>query len=210
MKNYIDNLNWRYATKKFESTKSLSEETVEGLLQSIQLSASSYGLQPYEVFVVSDKETKEQLRVAGWNQAQFTDASHIFIFAGLKHLDENYIESYLKNISKIRDIHVQDLGVLKDMLIKNIVKQPKEEQKQWAQKQAYLALGNLLSAAANLKVDTCPMEGFDAKKIDKVLGIDGTNLSTAVVAATGYRSEEDAMQHAKKVRKEKQELFHLI
>jgi len=96
------------------------------------------------------------------------------------------------------------------MLIKNIVNQPKEEQKQWAQKQAYLALGNLLSAAANFKVDTCPMEGFDVKKMDEVLGIENTNLSTAVVAAAGYRSEEDAMQHAKKVRKDKQELFHLI
>lgn len=210
MENYIDNLNWRYATKKFDTTKKLSDETVETLLKSLQLSASSYGLQPYEIFVISDKETKEQLQVAGWNQAQFTDASHIFIFAGLKHLDEDYIDSYIKNISKIRDIHVQDLRALKEKLINNIVKHPKEEQKQWAQKQSYLALGNLLSAAAHLKVDTCPMEGFDAEKIDEVLGITGTNLSTAVIASAGYRSEEDAMQHAKKVRKEKEELFHLI
>lgn len=210
MENYIENLNWRYATKKFDPSKKINEETIAKLLKSLQLSASSYGLQPYEIFVVSDEKTKEKLKLAGWNQMQFTDASHIFIFAGLKHLDEAYIDSYVKNISDIRDIRVQDLGALKDKLIKNIVEEPKDEQKSWAQKQAYLALGNFLSAAADLKIDTCPMEGFDAEKIDEVLGITGTNLSTAVIASAGYRSKDDALQHAKKVRKQKEELFHLI
>lgn len=210
MENYIENLNWRYATKKFDPSKKLNEEAIAKLLKSLQLSASSYGLQPYEIFVVSDEKTKEKLKLAGWNQAQFTDASHIFIFAGLKHLDEAYIDSYVKNISNIRDIQVRDLGALKDKLIKNIVEQPKNEQKAWAQKQAYLALGNFLSAAADLKIDTCPMEGFNTEEIDEVLGINGTNLSTAVIASAGYRSKDDALQHAKKVRKEKEELFHLI
>ena len=210
MENYNEKLNWRYATKKFNPEKSLSEEQVDYLQKSIQLSASSYGLQPYEVFVVTDKETKEKLKEAAWNQSQLTDASHVFIFAGLKKLNENYIDSYLENISKIREIKVQDLSGLKDMLTSNIVEKPEEQQKIWAQKQAYIALGNLLSAAAHLKVDTCPMEGFDAKKIDQVLGISGTNLTTAVIATAGYRSYEDQMQHAKKVRKQENELFHLI
>ncbi|MBE7640370.1 NAD(P)H-dependent oxidoreductase [Salegentibacter sp. BLCTC] len=210
MENYNEKLNWRYATKKFNPEKSLSEEQVDYLQKSIQLSASSYGLQPYEVFVVTDKETKEKLKEAAWNQSQLTDASHVFIFAGLKKLNENYIDSYLENISKIREMKVQDLSGLKDMLTSNIVEKPEEQQKIWAQKQAYIALGNLLSAAAHLKVDTCPMEGFDAKKIDQVLGISGTNLTTAVIATAGYRSYEDQMQHAKKVRKQENELFHLI
>ncbi|MBI6119944.1 NAD(P)H-dependent oxidoreductase [Salegentibacter maritimus] len=210
MENYNEKLNWRYATKKFNPEKSLSEEQVEYLQKSIQLSASSYGLQPYEVFVVTDKETKEKLKEAAWNQSQLTDASHVFIFAGLKKLNENYIDSYLENISKIREIKVQDLSGLKDMLTSNIVDKPEEQQKIWAQKQAYIALGNLLSAAAHLKVDTCPMEGFDAGKVDEVLGISGTNLTTAVIATAGYRSDEDQMQHAKKVRKQENELFHLI
>ena len=210
MENYNEKLNWRYATKKFNPEKSLSEEQVEYLQKSIQLSASSYGLQPYEVFVVTDKETKEKLKEAAWNQSQLTDASHVFIFAGLKKLNENYIDSYLENISKIREIKVQDLSGLKDMLTSNIVDKPEEQQKIWAQKQAYIALGNLLSAAAHLKVDTCPMEGFDAGKVDEVLGISGTNLTTAVIATAGYRSDEDQMQRAKKVRKQENELFHLI
>ncbi len=210
MENYIDNLNWRYATKKFNPEKKLSEDDVQSLLKSIQLSASSYGLQPYEVFVVSDEETKAKLKPAAWNQSQLTDASHVFVFAGLKKLNENYIDSYIENISKIRDVQIQDLNGLKDKLVTNIVEKPEENQKVWAQKQAYLALGNLLSAAAHLKIDTCPMEGFDAQKFDEILGISGTNLTTAVIATVGYRSEEDQMQHAKKVRKQEEELFHII
>ena len=210
MENYIENLNWRYATKKFNTDKKLSEDDVQRLVKSIQLSASSYGLQPYEVFVISDEETKAKLKPAAWNQSQITDASHLFVFAGLKKLDENYIDSYVENISKIRDIQVQDLSALKEKLVANIVEKPEENQKIWAQKQAYLALGNLLSAAAHLKIDTCPMEGFDEQEFDKILGISGTNLTTAVIATAGYRSEEDQMQHAKKVRKQEEELFHII
>ncbi|HKL35884.1 MAG TPA: NAD(P)H-dependent oxidoreductase [Salegentibacter sp.] len=210
MENYNEKLNWRYATKKFNSDKSLSQEDVDYLQKSIQLSASSYGLQPYEVFVVTDEETKKKLRDAAWDQSQLTDASHVFIFVGLKKLNEAYIDSYLENISKIREVQVQDLSGLKDMLTSNILGKPEDQQKVWAQKQAYIALGNLLSAAAHLKVDTCPMEGFDAEKFDEILGISGTNLTTAVIATAGYRSEEDQLQHAKKVRKQEEELFHLI
>lgn len=210
MENYNEKLNWRYATKKFNPEKSLSQEDVDYLQKSIQLSASSYGLQPYEVFVVTDKETKEKLKEAAWGQSQLTDASHVFIFAGLKKLKEDYIDSYLENISKIREVQVQDLSGLKDMLTSNILGKPEDQQKIWAQKQTYIALGNLLSAAAHLKVDTCPMEGFDAEKFDEILGISGTNLTTAVIATAGYRSDEDQLQHAKKVRKQEEELFHLI
>ncbi len=210
MENYIENLNWRYATKKFNPEKKLSEDEVQSLLKSIQLSASSYGLQPYEVFVISDEETKAKLKPAAWNQSQLTDASHVFVFAGLKKIDENYLDAYLDNISKIRDIQIQDLSGLKNMLTTNIVEQPEANQKTWAQKQAYIALGNLLSAAAHLKIDTCPMEGFDAQKFDEILGINETNLTSAVIATAGFRSEEDQMQHAKKVRKQKEELFHII
>jgi len=210
MENYIENLNWRYATKKFDAQKSLSEEDVAKLQKSIQLSASSYGLQPYEVFVISDKETKEKLKAAAWNQSQLTDASHVFVFVGLKKLNEAYIDAYLENISKIREVQVQDLCGLKDMLTSNILGKSEDQQSIWAQKQAYIALGNLLSAAAHLKIDTCPMEGFDAEKFDEILGISGTNLTTAVIATAGYRSNEDQLQHAKKVRKQEEELFHLI
>lgn len=210
MNKYLDHLNWRYATKKFDSSKKLSSEEEAQLLESIQLSASSYGLQPYEVFVISDKDVKTKLKPAAFNQPQITDASHIFVFAGLKNLDENYIDHFLKNISKTRSIELSELKGLKSMLYNSILSLPQPEQQLWAKNQAYIALGNFLSAAANLKIDTCPMEGFDTVEFDKILGLPEKNLSTAVIATAGHRSAEDAAQHAPKVRKNKEELFHLI
>lgn len=210
MNKYLDHLNWRYATKKFDSSKKLSSEEVAQLLEGIQLTASSYGLQPYEVFVISDQEVKTKLKPAAFNQPQITDASHIFVFAGLKKLDENYIDNFLENISKTRNIELSELKGLKNMLHKSILSLPQSDQQLWAKNQAYIALGNFLSAAANLKIDTCPMEGFDTIEFDKILGLPEKNLSTAVIATAGYRSPGDAAQHAAKVRKHKEELFHLI
>lgn len=210
MNNYLNNLNWRYATKKFDSRKKLPAEEVELLLESIQLSASSYGLQPYEVFVISDPALKAKLKPAAFNQPQLTDASHIFVFAGLKSLDENYIDNFLENIRDTRGIELSELQGLKGMLHHSILALPQPEQQLWAKNQAYIALGNFLSAAANLKIDTCPMEGFDPVEFDKILGLPEKNLSTAVIATAGYRSAADAAQHAAKVRKQKEELFHLI
>lgn len=210
MEKYLENLNWRYATKKFDPEKKINKEDLEKLMESIQLSASSYGLQPYEVFVIEDSEIREKLKAASWNQPQITDASHLIVFANLTSVNEAYIDSYIEKISNIRNIEKENLVGLKDMLQNNIAKLPQDEQKIWAANQAYIALGNFLSAAAEMKIDTCPMEGFNAEEYDKILGLKEKGLSTAVIATLGYRSEEDAMQHAAKVRKNKEELFHLI
>lgn len=208
--NFIENLNWRYATKKFDSDKKLSPETVATVLDSIQLSASSYGLQPYEIFVIEDMETREKLKEVSWNQPQITDASHLLVFANYTSINESHINSYLENISRTRNISRDDLKGLEDMLKNTVLKLSPEEQTIWTANQAYIALGNFLSAAANLRIDTCPMEGFQAEKYDEILGLKEKGLTTAVIATMGYRSEEDSMQHAPKVRKNKEELFHLI
>lgn len=210
MKNYIEDLNWRYATKQFDASKNLEKGDVESLLESIQLTASSYGLQPYEVFVIKDPEIKAKLKPAAFNQSQITDASHLFIFASLKSIDKSYIEIYLKNISEIRGIELEKLSGLEAMLENSILGLTPTEQLTWAQNQTYIALGNFLSAAANLKIDTCPMEGFSTEEFDDILKLSEKNLTTSVIAAVGYRSEQDATQHAPKVRKNKEELFHLI
>ncbi|MDT0675820.1 NAD(P)H-dependent oxidoreductase [Autumnicola musiva] len=210
MDTYIENLNWRYATKKFDKKKKIDSENLENILKSIQLSASSYGMQPYEVLVIEDLEVRKQLLPAAWNQSQITDASHLIVFASLTSISEAHVNAYLDNISKIREIHIENLNGFKDMLANTVLKQSAADQKIWAEKQAYIALGNLLSAAANFKTDTCPMEGFDAEKFDEILGLKEKGLSTAVIATIGYRSEEDVAQHAKKVRKNKEQLFHLI
>jgi nitroreductase len=210
MSTYIKDLEWRYATKKFDSTKKINSEDLDKLLKSVQLSASSYGMQPYKILVIEDPEIKENLKPAAWGQPQITDSSHLIVFANYKTIDEKYVDSYIENISEIRGIAIENLAGLKDKLIDSIVKLPAEAQNTWAQKQAYLALGNLLSAAASFKIDTCPMEGFDAGKFDEILGLQEKGLTTSVIATAGYRSEEDPAQDAKKVRKSKEQLFELI
>lgn len=207
---YNDDLNWRYATKKFNPEKEISQEDLNILLESIQLTASSYGLQPYEVIVVKDQATREKLKEVAWNQTQITDASYLLVFANLKSVTENYVNTYLDNIAETRNLSREDLKGMEDMIKNTTLKLPAESQNAWASKQAYIALGNLLSAAANLKIDTCPMEGFDAEKFDEILGLKDRNLTTAVIAPIGYRSEDDQYQHLAKVRKSKSDLIEVI
>lgn len=210
MKKYNEDLNWRYATKKFDTDKKLSQVELNALLESIQLTASSYGLQPYEVVVIEDPTTRERLKKVSWDQNQITDSSHVIVFANYKEITQKHIEAYLENIRKTRELKVTDLEGLKDMLSNTILALSPKEQSIWAAKQTYIALGNLLSAAANLKIDTCPMEGFDAAKYDEILGLKDKGLTTSVIATVGFRSTEDQLQYAAKVRKDKEELFHLI
>lgn len=207
---YNEDLNWRYATKKFDPSKELNKEDLNYLLESIQLTASSYGLQPYEVIVVKDQATREKLKAAAWNQTQITDASYLLVFANLKSVTESYVDSYLDNIAETRNITREDLKGMEDMIKNTTLKLSSEDQEAWAAKQAYIALGNLLSAAANAKIDSCPMEGFDAQKFDEILGLADKNLTTAVIAPIGYRSEEDQYQHLAKVRKSKSDLIEII
>lgn len=210
MNTYIENLNWRYATKIFDNSKKVSSEDLEKLMDSIQLSASSYGLQPYEVLVIENPEIREKLKPAAWNQSQITDASHLVVFASYTSIGENYINSYLENISTTRKVEMEDLNGFLEMLKNTVLKLTPEEQVLWSSKQSYLALGNLLSAAASYKIDTCPMEGFDAAKFDEILGLKEKGLTATVIAPIGYRSENDKTQHVAKVRKSNNQLFHLI
>lgn len=210
MKDYIETLNWRYATKKFDPSKKVSEEDIEKLLEAIRLSASSYGLQPYEIFVIKNAELRNKLQSAAFGQPQITDASHLLVFANLAEIDKSYIDEYLDNIAETRTTKRKDLAGFEQMLDNSVLKFSPEEKNQWAANQTYIALGNLLSAAANFKIDTCPMEGFEADKFDEILGLKEKGLTTAVVATIGYRSEEDQLQHAVKVRKRKEELFNRL
>lgn len=206
----LENLKWRYATKQFDATKKISEKNLNRLLDSVQLTASSYGLQPYEVLVISDRETREKLKKAAWNQSQITEASYVFVFANLKSIDKNYVNTYLDNIAKTRKLSREDLKGLEDMVGNTILQLSPEAQNEWAAKQAYIALGNLLTTAASFKIDTCPMEGFDATKFDQILELSEKNLTSAVIATIGYRREEDSLQYQPKVRKSKKDLYHII
>jgi len=210
MNTFIENQNWRYATKKFNSEKKISNSDLEILKEAIQLSTSSYGLQPYKVIIVENEEIRKQLQPASWGQSQITDASHLFVFASITNVDAEYINNFVENMAKTRNIPVESIKAYADFMIGNITTLTPEKQFIWSQKQAYLALANLLNVAAELKIDVTPMEGFIPEQYNKILGLTEKGLSATLVATIGYRADEDATQHYAKVRKPISELFESI
>lgn len=207
MSHFIKDANWRYATKKFDASKKVSQEDLETLKEAIRLSASSYGLQPYKVIFVNDPELRAQLQPAAWGQSQIVDASQLIIFANITNFGETEIDAYFKNLTETRQIPFESVSGYADFMKSKIVTLPEESRNTWTSKQTYIALGNLLNAAAELKIDVTPMEGFDPQKLNEILGLDKLGLSTSVIAAVGYRHQEDATQNYVKVRKTKEELF---
>ena len=210
MSTFIENQNWRYATKKFNSEKKISNSDLEILKEAIQLSSSSYGLQPYKVLIIENEEIRKQLQPASWGQSQITDASHLFVFASETNVDAEYITRYAENMAKTRNIPFDSVKGYADFMIGNIASLTPEKQIIWAQKQAYLALGNLLNAAAELKIDVTPMEGFLPEQYNEILGLKEKGLHATLVATIGYRHDEDDTQHYAKVRKPITELFETI
>ena len=210
MSTFIENQNWRYATKKFNSDKKISNFDLEILKEAIQLSSSSYGLQPYKVLIIENEEIRKQLQPASWGQSQITDASHLFVFASVTNVDAEYITHYAENMAKTRNIPFDSVKGYADFMIGNITTLTPEKQIIWAQKQAYLALGNLLNAAAELKIDVTPMEGFLPEQYNEILGLKEKGLHATLVATIGYRHDEDDTQHYAKVRKPITELFETI
>jgi len=204
---YIQKLKYRYATKQFDPEKQLNADQINDVKQAIQLSASSYGLQPYEVLIIEDINLRKKLKSASWDQPQITDASHLLVFCANTNVDENYLNQYINNISETRNIPKENLSGMRDMIANTVLKLDEHSKLTWAQKQAYIALGNLLSAVAHFDFDACPMEGFDSSKYDEILDLKSKNLKSTVIATLGYRSENDELQHAKKVRKPQNELF---
>ncbi|EAQ47965.1 NAD(P)H-dependent oxidoreductase [Leeuwenhoekiella blandensis] len=210
MSNYIDDLNWRYAVKQFDASKKVSDEDLQKLIDAVQLSASSYGLQPYKILVVKDQAVKEKLKAAGYNQSQFSDATAVFVFAHQTDFDAELVDSYIELSERIKELETGTLEGYANLMKNALLNLPQEAKAGWTSRQAYIALGNLLSAAAAHKIDACPMEGFEAAAFDEILGLTDQNLHAVVVAAVGYRSAEDETQHAPKVRRPQEELFEII
>jgi nitroreductase len=208
--NFIENQNWRYATKKFDATKKISNEDLSLLKEAIRLSTSSYGLQLYKVFIVENPEVRAQLQPASWGQSQIVEASHLFVFANYVDVQEKHIDQYLMNIAQTRAISLEDVKGYGDFMKNSLIGLPQDKKAIWTSKQTYLALGNLLNAAAELKIDVTPMEGFEPEKYNNILGLNTLGLNASLVAAVGYRHEDDATQHLAKVRKSTEELFETI
>lgn len=210
MNTFLDNQNWRYATKKFDASKKITAEDLNTLKEAIQLSTSSYGLQPYKVLIIENPEVRAQLQPVSWGQSQITEASHLFVFANIVDVQDNHIDSYMNNMAETRGLNIEDLKGYSDFMKSKITPLPTDVKSNWTAKQTYLALANLLNAAAELKIDVTPMEGFEPAKYNEILGLDQLGLNASLVATVGYRHEEDATQHYPKVRKSLDELFVTI
>ena len=200
-------LEWRYAVKKFDHTKKVSAEQLDSILKAIQLAPSSYGLQPFEVLVVEDAAIREQLKEAAYGQSQLTDASQVLVFAAETEINETYVKNYIDETARVRNIDREHVAGFEQVILGAIGHLTEDQKTAWAHKQAYLALGVAISAASELHIDTCPMEGLNAGKFDEILGLKEKGLTTSVIVTIGYRSEEDSYQHYAKVRKTNEDLF---
>lgn len=207
MSTTLENLNWRYATKKFDATRKIADKDLATIKEAVRLSASSYGLQPYKILIIESPELRAKLQPAAWGQTQIVDASHLIIFANLTNFGDAEIEAFGKNMVETREIPAESIQGYVDFMKSKISTLPLETRNNWTAKQTYIALGNLLNVAAELKIDATPMEGFEAEKVNEILGLDKLGLNAAVIATLGYRHEEDATQHYKKVRKSNEELY---
>lgn len=210
MNNLIETLNWRYATKRMNGNK-IPSEKLDVILEAIKLSPSSAGLQPYTVFVIEDQEVKEKIHKVAYSQPQIIEASHVLVFAAYNKLTSENVSDYMNLIADTRSIPVESLDGFKNSISAGLLNRSEEVNAQWAARQAYIALGHALVAAASEQIDATPMEGFDAKGLDEILGLNEKGLNSVVIMTLGYRdSENDALASAKKVRKTHEALFVTI
>lgn len=193
-------LQWRYAAKKFDITKELPTEDLDYILEAGNLAATSYGLQPFKIVVVTDAEKKKALMEVAYNQIQVGENGALLILAARTDVDAAFISEYTTRIETERGLPAGAVDGYKDMMVGHLTSLSAEARLVWAQKQAYIALGTMMVAAAEKEVDSCPMEGFDAGKFDEILGLAEHNLKSTVLLPIGYRSDEDASQNYKKVR----------
>lgn len=197
----LSSLRWRYATKKFDPARRIPADTWSALEEALVLAPSSYGLQPWKFLVVLDPAVREKLRAHAWGQAQVTECSHFLVFAVRHDVDDAHIDRYLDRIAEVRRVGRETLTGFRRMLVKNLEQAAAEGRlNEWQTHQIYIALGQFMTSAAVLGVDTCPMEGLEPGKFDEVLGLAGTGYKTVVACAAGYRTEDDKYSRIEKVR----------
>lgn len=202
MGDIIKDLEWRYAVKKFDSSKEVEASKMERIKKAFNLTATSYGLQPIKMVILKNKELQEQLVQYSFGQQQVAQASYLLIFCIEKNIDAEYISAYFKKVKKVRGTSDTVLEPFKDALVSEFSKMDANEIQQWATNQAYLALGNLLTICAAEQLDACPMEGFIPDRYDEILNLSSKGLSPVLVLPIGYRAEDDLFSGLKKVRRD--------
>jgi nitroreductase len=205
----IESLQWRYATKKFDSEKNLETSQLELLAQAFNLTATSYGLQPCRLIVVQDQELKEKMVPHSYGQMQVKDASAVLVICTTA-VDEQYVKDYFSIVKKERNTPDEVIQPFQDFLTSTFSKKESEEIELWAKNQAYLILGNLLTVCAQQQIDSCPMEGFVPEKIDELLDLKSKGLKSSLLLPVGYRATDDLMSQLKKVRRPQKEMVFYL
>ncbi|MBI3132569.1 MAG: NAD(P)H-dependent oxidoreductase [Acidobacteria bacterium] len=204
----LDALHWRYATKVFDPARAISVTDWQALEDSLVLTPSSYGLQPYKFIVVTDPVLKAQLRPVSWGQSQITDASHLVVFLARNTMTEAYVDGYIDRVAEVRGVAKGDLAGYRDLMVGNLVENRVGLNiPEWTARQAYLAFGQLMQTAALMGIDACPIEGLDPKAYDQILGLEGGDYRAVAVCALGYRSDADKYAALPKVRQRAEALI---
>jgi nitroreductase len=189
--NIIETLNSRFSIKNFDATKKISDKDFDIILEVLRLTPSAFGLQPWKFLIIKNANLRKTLKEFAWHQDQVTDASHLIVLCSIKDLNQKYIDKYIALVAKERGLEISALDGYRKKAAGYLLTRTKEDLCVWAGKQVYIALGNLLTACAVLKIDACPIEGFDRQKFDEILNLDKMGLKSEVVCALGYRSEND-------------------
>lgn len=201
----IEFLNWRYAVKRFDSSRKIPAEVWEQIEESLVLTPSSFGLQPWKFLVVTSEEIKTKLPAISWNQNQPAECSHMVLFAANQEIDAAYVDRYIAAISAKRGVPIDSLKDFRNVMV-GFLRNRGDEISTWASHQVYIALGQLLAVSATLGVDACPMEGLLMNEYDRILGLENTGFKVVVGCALGYRHPDDQYARAAKVRFSRSEL----
>ena len=203
----IQSLEWRYASKKMNGQK-VPQEKVDNILKAIQLAPSSMGLQPYTVLVITDEELKKSIMPVAFNQQQIVDSSHLLVFAAWADITPAHIDEFIQHTAETRNMPVEALNDFKASLMGTITRNTTQQNYEWAARQAYIAFGTAIAAAAEERVDATPMEGFNAAELDALLGLPEKGLRSVTLLPLGYRdAENDWLAGLPKVRRQKEKLF---
>jgi nitroreductase len=204
-------LHWRYATKIFDATKKIAADVWQTLEQSLVLTPTSYGLQPYQFLIVQDAAKRAELLPHSWGQKQVVDCSHFVVFIARTEMKEADVDRLIKRTADVRTLPNGAFNPYRDMMLSDVVNGPRgKTAHEWAARQTYIALGNLMTCAAVLGVDACPMEGLVPTEYDRILNLTGTGYKTVVACALGYRAAIDKYATLAKVRYEMSDLVKVI
>lgn len=206
----IEKLKWRYAVKEFDPTQAVSEDKIDILKEAFRLSPSSFWLQPWKLFIIKDRKIREKLVENTWGQRQVVDASDLFIFARPNNLGDEFVDKYIHDVALKRWIDKAELKGYEEMMKGFLNKMTEEEKITWANKQIYIALWNVMTVAASMNIDTCPIEWFIPEKYDDLLFLNSKWYSSVVILPVGYRSESDKYAQLNKVRFDTEEIVEEI